>query len=91
MKGRLIPDLQGFSRPASFYSPKYTLETLHSPIPDFRPTLYWNPEVSLVKGKTTLGFFTADVMADYVVYVEGITREGKICFGTGSFKVEKKN
>ena len=91
MKGRLIPDFQGFNRPARFYSPKYTLETLDSPIPDFRPTLYWNPEVSLVNGKTTLGFFTSDVLADYVVYVEGITRDGKICLGTGSFKVEKKN
>ena len=89
LRGRIIPDLKGFHRPASFYSPKYTLETINSPLPDFRPTLYWNPDVGFINGKASLGFFTSDVMADYVVYMEGITKEGKICFGTASFKVGK--
>jgi len=89
VKGRIIPQLEGFHRPAMFYSPKYTIMNLDSPIPDFRPTLYWNPDLSFVDGKSSLGFFTSDILADYVVYVEGITKNGKICFGTSSFKVDK--
>ena len=90
IKGRLIPKLQGFHRPAKFYSPKYTLENISSTQPDFRPTLYWNPNVTFVNGKATLNFFTSDELTDYIVYMEGITKEGKICYGTTSFKVDKK-
>lgn len=89
-KGRIIPEIRGFDRPAIFYSPKYTLENIDSPRPDFRPTLYWNPDVSFVNGKANLDFFTSDEATDYVVYLEGITKNGKICFGTTSFKVDKK-
>lgn len=89
-KGRIRPDISGFQRPASFYLPKYTLETINSPKPDFRPTLYWNPDVLLENGKASLGFFTSDEASDYVVYVEGITKEGKICYGTTNFTVGKK-
>jgi hypothetical protein len=90
VKGRVIPELRGFQRPVSFYLPKYTLETMDSPKPDFRPTLYWNPDVRFENGKASLGFFTSDEASDYVVYVEGITKEGKICYGTTSFTVGKK-
>ncbi|HEX7585556.1 MAG TPA: hypothetical protein VF373_12765 [Prolixibacteraceae bacterium] len=90
MKGRIIPKLRGFDRPAIFYSPKYTLENINSPKPDFRPTLYWNPDVSIVNGKANLDFFTSDEATDYVVYLEGISKNGKICFGTTSFSVNKK-
>jgi len=90
IKGRIIPKLNGYDRPAVYYSPKYTLENINSTQPDFRPTLYWNPDVSFVNGKASLNFFTSDELTDYVVYMEGITKEGKICYGTTSFKVDKK-
>jgi len=90
VKGRIIPEIQGFNMPAKFYSPKYTPENINSPKPDFRPTLYWNPNVSFVNGKANLDFFTSDEATDYVVYLEGISKNGKICFGTTSFSVNKK-
>jgi hypothetical protein len=90
VKGRIIPELQGFNMPAKFYSPKYTLENINSPKPDFRPTLYWNPNLKLEDGRANLEFFTSDELAEYVVYLEGITKGGKICFGTTSFSVNKK-
>ena len=90
VKGRIIPKLRGFDRPAIFYSPKYTLENINSSKPDFRPTLYWNPDVSIVNGKANLDFFTSDEATDYIVYLEGISKNGKICFGTTSFSVNKK-
>ena len=37
-----------------------------------------------------LPLIAADELADYVVFVEGISKNGKICFGTTNFKVNKK-
>ena len=88
-KGRIILKIRGFNMPAKFYSPKYTLENINSLKPDFRPTLYWNPDVSIVNGKANLDFFTSDEATDYVVYMEGISKNGKICFGTTNFTVNK--
>lgn len=90
VKGRIMPKLKGYTLSGKFYSPEYTLENLKSPAADIRSTLYWNPDVQFVNGRATIDFFTADVMADYVVYLEGITKNGKICFGTTSFTVNKK-
>jgi len=90
VRGRIRPEIRGFDRPALFYSPKYTPENISSPKPDFRPTLYWNADVSLENGKANLGFFTSDELSQYVVVVEGISQNGKICFGTKSFSVDKK-
>jgi hypothetical protein len=90
VRGRIRPEIRGFDRPAIFYSPKYTPENISSPKPDFRPTLYWNADVSLENGKANLGFFTSDELSQYVVVVEGISQNGKICFGTASFSVDKK-
>jgi hypothetical protein len=90
VKGRLYLGLRGFHRPAIFYSPKYTPENIASPRPDFRPTLYWNPNLKLEDGKMNIEFFTSDELAQYVVVVEGISQNGEICFGTTSFSVDKK-
>ena len=90
VKGRLMPDINGFPVPRKFYSPEYTLENIESPKPDFRPTLFWEPNVDFINGKASIGFFTSDVPSEYVVTLEAITRNGKICFGTTSFQVGKK-
>jgi hypothetical protein len=89
VKGRIMPIIKGYTLPGKFYLPEYTIENLKSPAPDVRSTLYWNPDVQFVNGKASVGFFTADVLADYVVYLEGITKNGKICFGTINFSVNK--
>ncbi|MFY9152532.1 MAG: hypothetical protein WAO52_10980 [Prolixibacteraceae bacterium] len=87
VKGRIMPEIKGFTVPVKFYSPEYTLENMDAPAPDVRSTLYWNPEVQFEKGHSSLRFFTADVKADYVVHLEGITAKGKICSGTTGFSV----
>jgi len=88
--GRISERVNGYQRIGKFYSPKYTLENINSPQPDFRPTLYWNPEVQLTDGKANLEFFTSDELSRYDVFIEGISKNGKICFGTASFNVNKK-
>ncbi|MDP2888149.1 MAG: hypothetical protein Q8P34_04165 [Bacteroidota bacterium] len=87
--GRIILKVRGFNMPAKFYSPNSTPENIETLKPDYRPTLFWNPELKFENGKTNIDFFTSDELADYVVVVEGITKNGKICFGTASFSVDK--
>ena len=89
-KGRICTRIRGFHKALKFYSPVYTLENISNPQPDFRPTLCWNPDLGFVNGKANLGFFTSDETAHYVVRVEGITKNGKICFGTADFTVTRK-
>jgi|WetSurMetagenome_2_1015567.scaffolds.fasta_scaffold00535_5 hypothetical protein len=62
-----------------FYSPDYSADSLkNNRIPDFRNTLYWNPDLHTDKtGKTTTGFFTSDESAEYMITVEGITPDGR--------------
>jgi hypothetical protein len=89
VKGRLVPTLKGFTLPKKFYSPAYTPDNINTAPFDFRPTLYWNPDVAFENGKAAIDFFTSDIPADYDVYIEGITKKGKICFGTTHFKVSQ--
>lgn len=89
--GTIAENLEGYSSSREFYSPKYTPETIHSGKPDHRIVLYWNPNIFTEKGKAVADFFTSDDLSRYKVYVEGITKEGKICLGRGGFEVDVRN
>jgi hypothetical protein len=67
-----------------FYSPDHSLDSLKdNHLPDFRNTLYWNPELHTeLSGKTTVEFYSSDESAEYIINVEGITGDGKT--GTAS-------
>ncbi len=85
--GRITPTVFGFQQPREFYSPKYAIENINDARPDKRPTLLWNPDVEVIDGKANIQFFTADNLARYKVYVEGISKTGKICSGYANFAV----
>ena len=85
--GRITPSFNGFQQPREFYSPKYSAENINDARPDYRPTLLWNPEVKVENGGAKIEFFTADNLARYHVFVEGISKNGKICLGTGMLTV----
>ena len=71
-----------FSVESGFRSPVYNNDSLKSsPLPDFRNTLYWNPNLfTREDGNTRFEFYTADETGDYTVFVEGISPEGKSGF-----------
>ncbi len=85
--GRITPRVTGFQQPQSFYSPKYTIENIFDARPDKRPTLLWDPNVKLKNGEAEIEFFTADDLARYHIFIEGISKSGKICLGTGLITV----
>jgi hypothetical protein len=62
-----------------FYMPDYSSDSLKaSTIPDFRNTLFWNPDVRTGKeGKAQVQFYTSDEGDIYTIIIEGITPDGK--------------
>ena len=89
-KGRIETVVKGFHEPQKFYSPSYTPDNIDNPKPDYRPTLFWNPEFNIESGKANISFYTSDQLGDYLVFVEGISKNGKILLGTSSFTVSQK-
>jgi len=58
------------------YSKKEFQETR---IPDFRNTLYWNPNlVTDEKGMAEISFYTSDELGKYLITVDGYSSDGKI-------------
>jgi hypothetical protein len=69
--------IQGFDIPRIFYSPKYDNKTEQSAIPDYRSTIFWQPDIKVEKSKTArLEYFNADNPAAISIIVEGVTEEG---------------
>ncbi|MDN3689808.1 TonB-dependent receptor plug domain-containing protein [Cyclobacterium jeungdonense] len=74
----IIQRVGGFSKTRQFYSPKYG-ENTRSETPDFRSTIYWNPNVvTNENGIAKVNFFTADRSTLYRVIAEGISEKGKV-------------
>lgn len=85
--GRITPRVRGFQQPKEFYSPKYSYENINDGRPDYRPTLFWNPELAIENGQAKIEFFTSDNLARYHVIVEGISKNGKICYASNMLAV----
>lgn len=70
--------VKGYSPAATFVSPDYSKKEI-SAQPDYRSTIFWQPEVKLTEGegKATLHFFTADLPGRYRIVVEGVTTDFK--------------
>jgi hypothetical protein len=72
----------GYKQKNDFYSPDYSSDHLkESRIPDFRNTLYWNPDLKFTPGNnTSVEFFTSDEAGIYTIIVEGRTEKGETGF-----------
>jgi hypothetical protein len=80
----------GYTLSREFYSPKYDVPA-NNEIPDVRNTLYWAPYLFTDStGTAKLSFYTNDVVSQYIISVEGITDDGKVCKGNSVISVVKK-
>lgn len=51
-----------------------------SPTQDLRTLIHWEPSiVTTEKGKANFDFFTADEKGTYLIVIEGLDLNGKIC------------
>ena len=68
----------GYSAPAEFYAPDYSVENDKSKR-DNRSTIAWVPSLqSNSLGDASISFWTADRQSDYRVIIEGTTAEGEL-------------
>ena len=77
----------GYSNLMKFYAPDYENEQKEN-VSDYRSTLHWEPEIKTENGKASVTFYTSDQTGKYLVFVEGITNEGKISLGRAEFEVK---
>jgi hypothetical protein len=69
-----------------FYSPKYNHHNKANQTPDFRSTLYWNPNIiTNEKGEANISFFSADKKGTYTVWLEGVDTQGGL--GVSTMKI----
>jgi TonB-dependent SusC/RagA subfamily outer membrane receptor len=70
----------GYQKPVEFYAPKYdTPESKNFAIPDYRTTIYWEPDLIVSDdGKATFEFYTSDFPTTYSIVIEGISTNGRI-------------
>jgi hypothetical protein len=86
-KGVLSRKITGYSSYRKFYNPMYIPENNLTGIPDYRTTLFWEPQAILKGDHASFPFFTSDQTGKYHVVVEGISESGKICIGSAEFEV----
>jgi hypothetical protein len=78
---------RGYYRVREFYSPQYDVK--QDPQPDFRTTVYWNPQfISDSTGKAKVSYFNTDKAGQYRIVVEGIDNEGNLVHQTYAYHVK---
>jgi len=69
-------DLKLFQQPMQFNFPDYSKKSDYS-IPDFRQTIYWNPDLTITNKTAEFSFFTSDEKGKYLIEIEGISDLGE--------------
>ena len=84
--------LPGFHKVREFYSPNYIIPQGAHEKPDYRTTLFWEPNIELDEnGKSSIRFHTGDNTGKYVVKIEGITNDGRPIHGIYNIEVQESN
>ncbi len=82
---QIIPD---FYKAREFFSPDYRLHKDEYERSDYRTTLHWQPDIAIEDiNSTPIEFYTGDTLGDFVIKVEGITRDGRAVVGYSEFTV----
>ncbi|SHG93231.1 hypothetical protein [Winogradskyella jejuensis] len=84
-----VQTIEAFTIEKEFYVPDYTNATARSFFePDFRSTIYWNPNVVNKSGEPkNISFSHSDDSGDFIVVIEAITEDGKIGYKTLEYSV----
>ena len=83
---QIIPS---FYKARQFFSPNYAIEGFNQNGTDYRTTLYWNPNILIEDSNSPpLQFFSGDHTGDFLIRVEGLTRDGRAVVGYSGFSVQ---
>ena len=97
MNQKMPPDLiqkvyHAIQETKEFYAPDYTkLNDDLKTIPDYRSTLYWNPNVKMnTQNIQEISFYTSDDLGYYQIEINGITNTGRPLYWQDNFIVKEK-
>jgi hypothetical protein len=80
-------EVKGLNKPYEHYSPT-EIDRFQVRKPDFRSTLYWNPNVQVdASGKANVDFYTSDDVGTFLIRIQGITSDGRPFEKTDSLTV----
>jgi len=71
----------------TYHFPDYATDR-YDRIPDQREQLYWNPLLESTGELLNIGFYTSDVVGEYLLEIDGFTTEGKPIYKTAKMNVE---
>lgn len=78
LSSRIVLNPSDYQRPIRFYSPQYR-DSVVFDLPDFRPTIYWNPDLRTdAWGQCGFSFYASDRVTTYDVVIEGVTDTGDV-------------
>lgn len=84
--------IPGFYKTREFYQLNYSDLKKEHEKPDYRTTLFWEPDVRLDdNGSSSVDFYTGDSSGSYVVKVEGMTHDGRPVSGFYTIEVDESN
>jgi hypothetical protein len=87
--GVITYPFKGFYNARTFYSPKYTAANVNTSTPDYRTTIFWEPNiVTSAMGEASFSYFNADTRGTYRVTIEGIDANGNLGRQVYRYKVE---
>ena len=75
-KGVINYQHPGYYQARAFYNPDYSKSKTSHQKPDFRTTLYWNPNLKIKNSAEEFEFYTGDLEGKYLIKIEGITKTG---------------
>lgn len=72
--------LVGYTAIRDFYSPNYAEKQLSNSIPDYRKTIYWNPNLQTDGAGNTMdvSFYNNDISHQLHLILEGVTQDGRL-------------
>lgn len=80
--------VSGLTPPLTFTAMDYSLAGSRERVPDFRSTIFWEPNLVFGEdGKASVSFTTGDATGRFVVVVEGITADGRPIQAESGFEV----
>lgn len=81
--------IPGFYKTREFFSPSYERPKEEYKKSDYRTTLHWQPDIVIENNNSGLiQFYTADTVGDFIIKVEGITKDGRAVVGYSEFSVQ---
>lgn len=87
--GVITYPFKGFYKARTFYSPKYSAANVSNNVPDYRTTIFWEPNVvTNAEGEASFSYFNADTRGIYRVTIEGIDANGNLGRQVYRYKVE---